>query len=84
MFAQTVVEDYGLSANYHGIIAKSIYDQLGDYKTHHISYGDIDSTNEQRALDEDEDGHSAGRGVLDDNAMHWCMKWRRWQDTILY
>ncbi|EIW79898.1 hypothetical protein CONPUDRAFT_43119, partial [Coniophora puteana RWD-64-598 SS2] len=33
-FAQTVVEDYALAQSYHGLITKSIQEQLSDYKAH--------------------------------------------------
>lgn len=38
IFAQTIVEDYNLSATYHNMIVKSIQDQLSDYKAHSSSY----------------------------------------------
>ncbi|TEB19548.1 hypothetical protein FA13DRAFT_346419 [Coprinellus micaceus] len=34
VFAQSVVEDYGLPAAYHGTIVKSIQEQLSDFKAH--------------------------------------------------
>lgn len=36
LFAQTIVEDYNLAANYHGLITKAIQDQLSDFKAHHV------------------------------------------------
>lgn len=45
-FAQTVVEDYNLPANYHNVITKSIQDQLSDFRAHSGQYdgdGDIAS-----------------------------------------
>ncbi|KAG6334158.1 hypothetical protein ID866_4924 [Astraeus odoratus] len=36
MFAQTLVEDYALSPNYHSVIVKSIQEQLSDFKAHII------------------------------------------------
>lgn len=36
MFAQTLVEDYALSPNYHSVIVKSIQEQLGDFKAHMV------------------------------------------------
>jgi hypothetical protein len=41
-FAQTVVEDYNLSSNYHAVITKSIQDQLSDFRAHSGLY-DVDS-----------------------------------------
>ena len=33
-FAQSVIDDYGLSSSYHSIITKSIQEQLSDFKAH--------------------------------------------------
>lgn len=37
-FAQTVVEDYNLTPNYHAVITKAIQDQLSDFKAHSGMY----------------------------------------------
>lgn len=36
MFAQTLVEDYSLSPTYHGVIVKTIQEQLSDFKAHMV------------------------------------------------
>ena len=43
IFAQSIVDDYSLSQNYHPIITKSIQDQLSDYKAHSLAFGDDNS-----------------------------------------
>ncbi|KIJ63657.1 hypothetical protein HYDPIDRAFT_29449 [Hydnomerulius pinastri MD-312] len=37
LFAQTLVEDYALAPSYHGVITKSIQEQLSDFKAHAAS-----------------------------------------------
>ncbi|KAJ3500886.1 hypothetical protein NMY22_g19112 [Coprinellus aureogranulatus] len=40
VFAQSVVEDYGLPAAYHSVIVKSIQEQLSDFKAHSWTFDD--------------------------------------------
>ncbi|KAI0080412.1 SNF5-domain-containing protein [Panus rudis PR-1116 ss-1] len=40
VFAQSIVDDYGLASSYHAIITKSIQDQLSDYKAHSTTFGE--------------------------------------------
>jgi SWI/SNF-related matrix-associated actin-dependent regulator of chromatin subfamily B protein 1 len=45
-FAQSVVEDYALTPNYHAVITKSIQDQLSDFQIHSANPdGDIEEAN---------------------------------------
>jgi SWI/SNF-related matrix-associated actin-dependent regulator of chromatin subfamily B protein 1 len=69
-FAQTVVEDYNLSSNYHSVITKSIQEQLSDFKAHSNSY----------------DGEGGGffppedtlqLGTLDEGQAAWWEAWRK-------
>lgn len=66
-FAQTLVEDYALAQNYHGVITRAIQEQLSDYKAHITSVdGDWkppSSTKEMASTDgykaDEEDGNDA-------------------------
>lgn len=70
IFAQTIVDDYSLGANYHAVITKAIQDQLSDYKAHSTTFG--------------EDGLSTlasdaemGKGVLEGEEAAWWEAWRK-------
>lgn len=69
-FAQTVVEDYNLSSNYHSIIAKAIHDQLNDFKTHSNNY---DGEGGEFLLTES----TLQTGNLDDKSAAWWEAWRK-------
>lgn len=62
-FAQSVIDDYGLSSSYHSTITKSIQEQLSDHKAHTASFAD-------------EEGELM-RGALDDGEESWWSSWRR-------
>ncbi|GLB39897.1 putative SNF5-domain-containing protein [Lyophyllum shimeji] len=77
-FAQTVVEDYNLSPNYHAVITKSIQDQLSDFKAHSGLY-DVDA--EESSLPVfTPSGTSADagpkRGRLEGEEERWWAAWR--------
>ena len=61
MFAQTLVEDYSLPSAYHGMITKSIQEQLSDFKAHMAT---IDADWKPQAL---EIPHSEGHEDQDDS-----------------
>lgn len=69
-FAQTVVEDYNLTYNYHSIIAKQIHDQLNDFKAHSNHYdgegGEFLSTE-----------NTLQAGSLDEENDAWWEAWRK-------
>jgi SWI/SNF-related matrix-associated actin-dependent regulator of chromatin subfamily B protein 1 len=67
MFAQTVVEDYGLPPAHHATITKLIQDQLSDFKAHAAA----------GAADADDEGSAPRRGTLSDADVRWWKAWRR-------
>jgi len=68
-FAQSVVEDYGLAANYHTVITKSIQDQLSDFKAHSTNYdGDGGDLSAEDTLK---------NGELDEAEAAWWESWRK-------
>ena len=69
IFAQTVVDDYGLNPTYHAIITKSIQEQLSDYKAHSATFGE-----DGVMIDEPEDV-LAGRFSEEETA--WWEAWRK-------
>lgn len=68
-FAQSLVEDYNLSSNYHSVITRSIQEQLVDFKAHSNNYdgegGDYYSTED-----------TLQTGTLDDQHASWWEVWR--------
>ena len=73
IFAQSVVDDYGLTPQYHAVITKSIQEQLGDYKAHSATFGE-----DGVMIDEPEDVPGGGRiedGGDDDG--EWWRTWRK-------
>ena len=73
IFAQTIVDDYGLASSYHAIITKAIQDQLSDYKAHSTTFGE-DGT-PQSPVDET----SVVVGALEDEEVKW---WDGWRDKM--
>jgi SWI/SNF-related matrix-associated actin-dependent regulator of chromatin subfamily B protein 1 len=81
-FAQTIVEDYNLSANYHAVIVKSINDQLMDFKAHSGLY-DADGAELSSpilgivgvGLKPGED--TLKQGVMDEENGKWWGEWRK-------
>jgi SWI/SNF-related matrix-associated actin-dependent regulator of chromatin subfamily B protein 1 len=67
MFAQTVVEDYGLAPAFHATITKLIQDQLSDYKAHTSA----------TAADADDERDAPRTGTLGDADVRWWRAWRR-------
>ncbi|CAK5281843.1 unnamed protein product, partial [Mycena citricolor] len=64
-FAQTVIEDYSLPAAYHGVIVKSIEDQLSDYRAHSV------------AVDRFLPDSRPGAGLLEGDSAEWWAGWRK-------
>lgn len=63
VFAQLIIDAYGLPSSYHMTIAKSIEEQLSDHKLHSATLGDISND-----MDIGEPVNSAGTlvcGMLD-------------------
>ncbi|KAJ7188657.1 hypothetical protein C8R46DRAFT_877300 [Mycena filopes] len=71
-FAQTVVEDYNLAPIYHGVIVKSIQDQLSDYRAHSANY-EGDSWNVLKSADH----NNTGAGTLEGESAEWWSNWRK-------
>ncbi|RPD76210.1 SNF5-domain-containing protein [Lentinus tigrinus ALCF2SS1-7] len=69
IFAQSVVDDYGLASSYHAIITKSIQEQLSDYKAHSATFGE-----DGIMIDETEDILS---GKFTEEETAWWEAWRK-------
>lgn len=74
VFAQSVIDDYGLSSSYHSIITKSIQEQLSDYKAHTALLVETDST--PIDVDEEDSEHRVLYGRLDGAEDEWWTAWR--------
>lgn len=72
-FAQSLVEDYALAPSYHSLIAKSIHDQLSDFRAHS---GFFDHEGVELS---DVGGPDAAviKGSLDESNAKWWALWRR-------
>ncbi|KAH7882944.1 hypothetical protein F5I97DRAFT_1815281 [Phlebopus sp. FC_14] len=90
LFAQTLVEDYGLAPSYHSMITKSIQEQLSDFRAHVASQDDpaiekIDNRAQDvtrredagRSLESHNDGSMVGRGTMDEESLQWWESWRK-------
>jgi SWI/SNF-related matrix-associated actin-dependent regulator of chromatin subfamily B protein 1 len=67
MFAQTIVDDYGLAQNFHSVITKAIQDQLSDFQAHsHLTSGD--GTDEKAAF--------VRKGTFAEEDAKWWKQWR--------
>jgi SWI/SNF-related matrix-associated actin-dependent regulator of chromatin subfamily B protein 1 len=75
IFAQSLVDDYNLSSNYHNVITKSIQEQLADFQ------GQAFTPNGLSAFDDRNEAHEEKRGTLhgalDETEAQWWAKWRR-------
>ncbi|KAI0664168.1 hypothetical protein C8Q70DRAFT_945855 [Cubamyces menziesii] len=69
IFAQSVVDDYGLAPSYHAVITKSIQEQLSDYKAHSATFGE-----DGVMIDEEEE---VVRGKIADEDAPWWEAWRK-------
>ncbi|KAI0653711.1 hypothetical protein C8Q70DRAFT_937533 [Cubamyces menziesii] len=69
IFAQLIVDDYGLAPSYHAVITKSIQEQLSDYKAHSATFGEDGVT-----IDEEEE---VVRGKIMDEDAPWWEAWRK-------
>lgn len=74
VFAQSVIDDYGLSSSYHSIITKSIQEQLSDFKAHSALLAETDST--PIDVDEEEVENRVLSGRFDDAEDEWWSTWR--------
>lgn len=86
-FAQTVVEDYNLSANYHAVIVKSINDQLSDFKAHSGLYDGDGAEASSPILGIVGVGLKPGedtlkQGTLDEENEKWWAEWRNRLRTV--
>lgn len=78
VFAQSVVEDYALSPNYHAVITKSIQDQLSDFRAHSGLF-DLDADVPMPVVDLNEKEAEPTAGTLgagDDEGARWWARWR--------
>lgn len=64
------MEDYKLTPHYHGVIVRSIQEQLADYKEHSLEFG---GENGEYTGHED----SPQVGSLDDKDAEWWESWRK-------
>ncbi|KAI0672423.1 hypothetical protein C8Q78DRAFT_749222 [Trametes maxima] len=77
VFAQSVVDDYGLAPSYHAVITKSIQEQLSDYKAHSATFG------EDGVMIDEEDELLQGK-IADDEAFWWEAWRKRVRSKALY
>lgn len=70
IFAQSLVDDYNLSSNYHNVITKSIQEQLIDFPLD----GHSTSTN---CNEVHEEKNGVLNGTLGESEARWWAKWRR-------
>ncbi|KIM36135.1 hypothetical protein M413DRAFT_320258 [Hebeloma cylindrosporum] len=72
-FAQSLIEDYALAPSYHSLIAKSIHDQLSDFRAHS---GNFDHEGVELS---DAAGPDAAviKGSLDECNAKWWALWRK-------
>ena len=75
-FAQSVIDDYGLSSSYHSIITKSIQEQLSDFKAHSALLAAETDNNSPIDVDGEESGQRVLSGRLDDAEDEWWCTWR--------
>ena len=68
-FAQSIVDDYGLSPVYHAVITKSIQEQLSDFKAHSTNY---DGDSEDLVVED-----TVENGKLNEDDVAWWAKWRK-------
>ncbi|KAI8990720.1 hypothetical protein BD414DRAFT_413161 [Trametes punicea] len=69
IFAQSIVDDYGLAPSYHAVITKSIQEQLSDYKAHSATFGD-----DGVMIEEEEE---VIRGKITEEEAAWWEAWRK-------
>lgn len=76
-FAQSLIDDYGLSTSYHSTIMKSIQEQLSDFKAHTATFADV-SNDSDISLNFLDTKAPLVRGQLgdDDADAKWWASWR--------
>ncbi|KAJ8083139.1 SWI/SNF chromatin-remodeling complex subunit [Marasmius tenuissimus] len=73
-FAQSLVEDYGLSNSYHSQIVKQIQDQLSDFKSHSPKYSE---DGDPLPVPEYERALAVCKGDLGKEESKWWERWRK-------
>ncbi|CCM05607.1 uncharacterized protein FIBRA_07836 [Fibroporia radiculosa] len=74
VFAQSIVDDYGLAPSYHTVITKAIQDQLSDFKAHSTTFG------EDGIVAVSPDGDDGVQcGSLDGQDAEW---WEAWRERV--
>lgn len=66
IFAQSLVEDYNLAPSYHGVIVRSIQDQLSDFQAHAVNF-DVAVDVEEGYTDYDSPHHADRHTAFTDN-----------------
>ncbi|TCD69938.1 SWI/SNF chromatin-remodeling complex subunit [Steccherinum ochraceum] len=78
IFAQSIIDDYALSPNYHTIITKAIQDQLSDYKAHSTTFGGEADGVVPVVVDVDaEADETVVKGVIEEEEEVWWDGWRK-------
>lgn len=78
VFTQSLGEDYGLSQNWLSAIAKSIHDQLTDYKSHLLGY-DPETSQFIDGLVDPARVNPLMKGKLEGDDAEW---WKRWRKSL--
>ncbi|TFK19245.1 SNF5-domain-containing protein [Coprinopsis marcescibilis] len=79
-FAQSLVEDYNLPLSYHGVIAKSIHDQIADFRSHSFQFDGLASDTDLvrvKPPTKPDEAELVARGKLDERSLEWWKAWRR-------
>ena len=71
IFAQSLIEDYGIGHSYHTTITKSIQEQLSDYKAHSATLSESLETGWESV------GGGKMSGILKDDEAHFWEVWRK-------
>lgn len=75
VFAQSVVDDYGLPSSYHSVITKAIQEQLSDYKAHSAMLAELETG--VISIDTPEPDGPLLKGQLEDEELQWWESWRK-------
>ncbi|KAF9254434.1 SNF5-domain-containing protein [Marasmius fiardii PR-910] len=73
-FAQSLVEDYGLTSSYHSQIVKQIQDQLSDYKAHSAKYTE---DGDPLPVPAHELEMAVCKGIIGEKESKWWEGWRK-------
>ena len=77
IFAQSLVDDYNLSSNYHHVITKSIQEQLADFHGQAFTPADNAHSASDSRNEAGEETRGTLNGALDESEGRWWAKWRR-------